>query len=127
MNCPHCKEPMIVVELNEVEIDYCHECAGIWLDAGELELLIEDSDEKEKMIKSFTQAKQSREKKYKCPRCRKKMEKVFVGEKEDVLIDRCRFGHGLWFDKGELPQIIEIGSGKEENKVISLLKDMFGE
>ncbi len=40
MNCPVCKEPMIVLELDEVEIDHCISCGGIWLDAGELELLI---------------------------------------------------------------------------------------
>ena len=44
MDCPVCKnEPMIVLELNDVEIDYCLSCKGIWLDTGELELLLESS------------------------------------------------------------------------------------
>ncbi|MEJ2196939.1 MAG: zf-TFIIB domain-containing protein [Ignavibacteriaceae bacterium] len=53
MFCPVCKEPMIILELNEVEIDYCPSCSGIWLDAGELELLFEDQAEREKIISSF--------------------------------------------------------------------------
>ena len=37
MDCPVCKQSaMITLELNEVEIDYCMQCEGIWLDAGEL-------------------------------------------------------------------------------------------
>ena len=46
MECMVCQEPMIVLELDDIEIDYCVICAGIWLDAGELELLLEDSKEK---------------------------------------------------------------------------------
>ncbi len=127
MDCPHCKDPMIILELNEVEIDYCHDCSGIWLDAGELELLLENSEEREKMLSSFEVVAKTDEQKYKCPRCRKKMEKVNVGDKNHILIDRCKYGHGLWFDKGELPKIIEKGSREKENKVINLLKKMFGE
>ena len=63
MNCPHCKEPMIILELNEVEIDYCHDCSGIWLDAGELDLLLENTEGKEKMLSSFKLAEKTGEKK----------------------------------------------------------------
>lgn len=53
MDCPVCKEPMIVLELNEVEIDYCSSCRGIWLDAGELALLLEDTEKKDRLLSSF--------------------------------------------------------------------------
>lgn len=42
MNCPACKIAMITLELAEVEIDHCVNCGGIWLDAGELEILMDD-------------------------------------------------------------------------------------
>ena len=32
MDCPVCKNAMIVLELAEVEVDYCTDCSGIWLD-----------------------------------------------------------------------------------------------
>ena len=38
---------MLVLELDQVETDYCPNCQGIWLDSGELELFLEDSIEKE--------------------------------------------------------------------------------
>ena len=41
MKCPACRNIMIVVEHDKVELDYCLSCLGVWFDAGELELLLE--------------------------------------------------------------------------------------
>ena len=125
MICPVSNEPMIVLELNEIEIDYCPDCKGIWLDVGELELLIEDENERKRVLSSFQIEADYPEKKYKCPICKKKMDKVHVGEHKEVLIDKCPAGHGLWFDKGELKSVIELSSGEE--KVVRHLNDLFGE
>jgi len=124
MRCPVCKEPMIVLELNEVEVDYCPSCGGVWLDSGELELLIEDDSEKENLLSSFYIDENQSEKSYKCPICRKKMQKVYVGENKEVLIDKCPSGDGLWFDKGELQDVIKLASG--DNRIVHLIREMFG-
>ncbi len=124
MICPVCKDSMVILELSEVEIDFCTGCDGIWLDSGELELLLEDVEEREKLLSTLTTDAAHPEKPYRCPHCNKKMEKVHVGENENVLIDRCVKGHGLWFDKGELKAVLELGAD-EENKVLNLLKEMF--
>ncbi len=127
MDCPVCKNAMIVMELAEVEIDYCTGCEGIWLDAGELELLLGDGGKTKELISSFTQADEGGEKQRKCPICDKKMEKAAVGRDEKVLtIDRCVRGDGLWFDKGELSNIIDKAKLDEGNKIKQLLADMFG-
>ncbi|ASD62291.1 TFIIB-type zinc ribbon-containing protein [Bdellovibrio bacteriovorus] len=48
MKCPNCKEPNLVIsERKGIEIDYCPECRGIWLDRGELDKIIERSAEYE--------------------------------------------------------------------------------
>ena len=45
MKCPHCKEPNLVLsERQGIEIDYCPECRGIWLDRGELDKILEKSN-----------------------------------------------------------------------------------
>ena len=108
MKCPVCKNAMIILELNEVEVDYCSACGGVWLDGGELELLIDDEKSEENLFRSFNLDSSLKEKSYKCPICKKKMDKVFVGENKDVLIDKCPVEDGLWFDKGELNDIIDI-------------------
>jgi uncharacterized protein len=43
MKCPSCNETLLMSEKNGVEIDYCPNCRGIWLDRGELEKVIERS------------------------------------------------------------------------------------
>ena len=127
MDCPVCKnEPMIVLELNEVEIDYCLSCKGIWLDAGELELLMGNQTETAEFLNSFTIDNQTTEKKLKCPICNKKMEKILVAGDKKVRIDKCKVNHGIWFDAGELEDILEMGSLGKDDKVLALLRDMFG-
>ncbi|MBL1215773.1 MAG: zf-TFIIB domain-containing protein [Ignavibacteriae bacterium] len=122
MDCPNCKEPMIVLELSEVEIDYCISCKGIWLDSGELELLLDEDSNLENSNLFNTPLNISEEKK-KCPICNKKMGKVEIGDEEKILIDKCLNSHGLWFDENELHQIIQVASKK--NKALDLLNDIF--
>jgi hypothetical protein len=39
MKCPKCGGELKEVEHHQVKIDQCVECKGVWLDAGEIELL----------------------------------------------------------------------------------------
>jgi Zn-finger nucleic acid-binding protein len=41
MDCPICKVPLAMADKQGIEIDYCPQCRGIWLDRGELEKIIE--------------------------------------------------------------------------------------
>ncbi len=125
MKCPVCKDSMIVLELQQIEVDYCTSCEGIWLDAGELELMFETEDERLRIVDLFKKTDPGKEKSYNCPICGKRMLKFDVGAKEKVKIDKCKRNHGLWFDKGELQKVVEFGSVDKENKIINLLKDMF--
>jgi len=125
VECPACKEPMIILELDQIEIDYCYTCGGIWLDAGELELLLEDSPVRDELLESFEIVAESKEKSRKCPQCRKRMEKVRVGKAGEVLIDQCRNKHGIWFDKGELEAVISSCGEEENSRILSLLKNIF--
>ncbi len=125
MKCPHCKSLMVVLELNHIEIDYCPECSGIWLDTGEMELLLEDPEKKNLLLVAFRIETHSTEKRLRCPICRRKMQKALAGLDSDILIDKCQRDHGLWFDRGELQQIVEQGSSPTNQEVIDLLKNMF--
>ena len=42
MDCPVCKKPMVILEYQNVEIDFCVKCHGCWLDKGELGLILND-------------------------------------------------------------------------------------
>ena len=41
MKCPVDGETLLITERYGVEIDYCPDCRGVWLDRGELEKIIE--------------------------------------------------------------------------------------
>mgnify|MGYP001294654829 CR=1 FL=1 len=43
MKCPNCNEKLVMSERQGIEIDYCPECRGVWLDKGELDKIIERS------------------------------------------------------------------------------------
>lgn len=118
MICPTCKRDMIVIEHERIELDYCTECKGVWFDSGELDLLLQSIDINSggSFIKDMMNAPEaeSAEKKRKCPICFKKMKKVTAGQKQAVIIDVCQQGDGMWFDGGELAQLIKHMSGKAE-------------
>jgi len=44
MKCPKCGADLAVEDYQGVEIDRCTECGGMWLDAGELEMLLARED-----------------------------------------------------------------------------------
>ncbi|HYG07904.1 MAG TPA: zf-TFIIB domain-containing protein [Stenotrophomonas sp.] len=42
MQCPRCNEVVLMMaERQGIEIDYCPQCRGIWLDRGELDKILE--------------------------------------------------------------------------------------
>ena len=45
MQCPVCNVTLLVADRNAIEIDYCPQCRGVWLDRGELDKIIERSGE----------------------------------------------------------------------------------
>jgi len=135
MKCPACSNLMIVVEHENIELDYCTDCSGVWFDAGELELLLETMELEGSSLSldsilTSPEAKSS-EKKRKCPICRQKMKKATAGHEPEVLIDACPRGDGLWFDKGEVGQLITQLPDKPSEKadsqgrVITFLGEVF--
>jgi Zn-finger nucleic acid-binding protein len=126
---------MIVVEHEQIELDYCVDCSGVWFDAGELELLLETMQLEEPALSldSILTSPEaaSAEKKRKCPICGNRMKKATVGHKPEVLIDACSRGDGLWFDKGEVGQLITQLADKasaesdSQGRVITFLGEVF--
>ena len=43
MKCPFDGQTLVMAERHSVEIDYCPECRGVWLDRGELDRIVENA------------------------------------------------------------------------------------
>ena len=135
MICPACKYDMLVIEYHDIELDYCNSCKGVWFDSGELELLLKSQglEEPKVFLDSILNSQEaaSLEKKRICPICARKMKKTAIGGQPEILIDICRDEHGLWFDGGEVAQLIRRLSGKHplkpdsKGQVISFLEEVF--
>jgi uncharacterized protein len=44
MQCPVCRIELKIADRQGVEVDYCPQCRGVWLDRGELDKIIDRSD-----------------------------------------------------------------------------------
>ena len=40
-DCPRCGETLTMSERQGIEIDYCPQCRGVWLDRGELDKILD--------------------------------------------------------------------------------------
>jgi len=126
---------MIVVEYNKIELDHCNDCHGVWFDSTELELLLKSLhlDSHELLLEDVLKSPEaeSAEKKRKCPICRKKMKKTAIGDHHGILIDVCPQKHGLWFDGGEVTQLLRHLAGEKaakkdsQQQVIRFLGEVF--
>ena len=111
MNCPICKTPMLVVEYEGIELDHCSDCLGTWFDREELELLLGQvlpgvTEAFPSDIQSLPDA-ETGEKARRCPLCRRKMRKVYLGHKDIILIDNAAFfGRRNWPSLKELEDLI---------------------
>jgi uncharacterized protein len=130
--CPKCDVGLFIINFKSVEVDYCERCHGVWLDAGELERLMEiagahPSDPLERFRSHVVN--EPRTGKHLCPRCDRPLEELVIDESTDrtLTLDRCLRGHGLWFDVDELQDLLALyppDSGA--SKTIQHLNDLFG-
>jgi Zn-finger nucleic acid-binding protein len=103
--CPKCDTGLFVLRFKSVEVDYCESCRGVWLDAGELEQLagspLADFQRQTGTVPAG--------KKHLCPRCDAQLEEVAAPD--NLTLDKCPRGHGLWFDADELNQLSATAQG----------------
>lgn len=117
--CPRCKVEMVAVMLGvagqQVEIDQCKGCQGLFFDPGELETILDgletqatavDHRQLLTLIEQETPTDDFQQVAYApCPDCAKLMNRRSYGQRSGVIVDDCR-EHGVWLDGGELRRLI---------------------
>ena len=119
MLCPVCNLDQLIVEWGDVELDVCVDGHGIWLDAEELRHLFAAAGAPDAVTSLEDRLRAlpvgHHGPKRRCPRCRARMEHVTAPHHpEQIVLDRCRYGHGIWFDDGELEQLIDLELGTDD-------------
>lgn len=130
MNCPVCLGvPMskaMVLTNNELQLDYCRRCGGMWFDRGEVDQLRKCSpkalkttilltEEAERMRCHSCQATFNRSgdscpacgwlNRISCPACDSELKSTKQGR---LTLDVCTQCQGIWFDNTELAQIWNV-------------------
>lgn len=113
MNCPRCKSGLASKQYENMNIDACTQCGGIWLDKGELQPILTARDidfSRELVEKTLKEAHSSIPKAdvgalLACPACADPMHALNYNYSSGVIINTCPNGHGVWFDKDELAEV----------------------
>ncbi len=101
--CPKCGGKLEVVMSEDVKLDKCISCGGIWFDEGELYKLLTTSVSL--MIDGLESGdtKEYNKKEGHCPLCNNvKLERIESKTDPDLAIDKCPSCNGVWLERGEL-------------------------
>lgn len=108
MKCPNCQKDLINIEKNNLSLDFCSECKGIWFDAWEWEDFAEaikiDKENFNELVSSNNNLSFNEEWK-RCPVCNRQMEKI---KAYGLIIDRCIADGGIWFDGKEFLKVLDV-------------------
>ena len=128
MRCPDCRDELVILEVDEVELDLCVAGHGTWFDAQELGQLFEAAEvslDLETELAAVPGATGRR----RCPRCHRHLTEV-NWKGEGPVLDRCPQGHGLWFDPGELHALARVSMAGDQlalRQVQEYLRNFFPE
>ena len=111
-DCPRCKVELQSLSIDSVHIRECVHCGGFWASVREFEELC-SSSERQAAVLGFMGSyahpisNPPAVSYVPCPECEQLMNRSNFARSSGVIIDMCR-DHGVWFDAGELPKIIEF-------------------
>ena len=103
MKCPKCTNIKLrtIIE-NNIEVDFCESCGGVWFDRNEFEKMTDKVVELsfERAVHEITPFDTDRMT-ANCPVCHIVMEKIPKNNVANLTIDQCMRCKGIWLDRGE--------------------------
>ena len=117
---------MATFELRGADIDGCVRCGGTWLDSGEIEWVgAVDPADAARFALTLANAPEVRTTERRCPRCPRRLREITVGEQPRLILDRCPWGHGIWFDRGEMLTFIHTFGGEAGRPAAQFFADLY--
>lgn len=102
MNCPKCNAEMESVAYENVEVERCTNCKGIWFDSLEQEYLkkLDGSESVDsgdpKVGKDYNEIDR-----IECPKCHTPMIRMVDNKQPHIWFEGCTVCYGTFFDAGE--------------------------
>ena len=109
MQCPKCSSDMEITSYDQIKVDRCTNCKGLWFQPEELAALRNDIwmadyilDEGDaKVGKKYNQIVAIH-----CPECQADMRQEFDEEQSHIIYESCPNGHGTYLDAGEFTDLV---------------------
>lgn len=109
IRCPKCRSDMEQIDIEDVVIDRCTSCNGIWFDEGEVEALSNKEAAAAIDIGSADIGKQHNVvDNYPCPRCGGEMAKKVDPRQRHIWYETCIECDGSFFDAGEFLDLSQL-------------------
>jgi Zn-finger nucleic acid-binding protein len=114
--CPRCSVEMEAIAVGSASLRECARCDGMWVDVESFERIISEREEQAgALLGTPAQVEKQRGESHEpnkvryvpCPECGQLMNRVNFARCSGVVVDVCK-GHGTWFDRDELQQIVEF-------------------
>jgi len=111
MRCPKDGSSMKEFHIDNIPLDYCSSCHGIWMDWGELRRVSSDLvTEYELLYRGDSNLD--------CPKCGKSMR---MADLHSAIVEEC--GCGIFFDVGEADKVLGKNISIECSERIGLTKE----
>lgn len=109
INCPKCSAEMTLVSYDQIKVDRCTNCGGLWFQPEELRALRDDIWMADYILDSGDKKagkKVNAIKDINCPNCGVLMVQESDPEQAHITYESCPDGHGTYLDAGEFTDIV---------------------
>jgi Zn-finger nucleic acid-binding protein len=125
--CIKCPEHPVLVrqKVDNIDVDLCPACRGLWLDRDEIFQLSTQSDgaldELREMVKAEAEGEPMSPSIQPCPACGGKMSLASFGS---FHVEHCIPCGGIFLDRGELERVLQTAKSKKIATVVGLARSV---
>lgn len=126
--CIKCNTAMVPKMVEDVEVDLCPSCRGLWLDRDEIRQLAEKSDESLLELREAVAEQDAAQPAPStvsppCPACGGKLTLAVLGS---IYVEHCSACDGIYLDRGELDKAMFVvkARGDEIATIVALARSV---